>query len=559
MARTRSGVLRIASDHLRNGRIDEALDVIGEPDADCIAGRSIRLAALGLLSERHGDLAKAEDCFAEVHELGAPLPVVLRESGRYFKRTASFDRAYQCYSLAWQSQRELVREFVVGLPARELVRYAPFVIGADSSPYRVQPVREALAYELGAGAAAVAFAQMARYEPGFRLASVRIRDLDAYARTDAVEYEELAPARDVVLPPPPVYGRAIGDGLHARSRTFFFCQLDDIVVSYKSSFLLHGSDALFDAQGDEFERFALDLDVDPVVFGPRGREFTALVGRSGERGPALERGFPLTGVGTGNFGHWLLEYLPRVFACLDRPGFASVPLIIDEQMPRQHRQALDWFAGPNHPVVVLSPGESLRVKRLWTCSSIAYLPLGPRPGQDPADDVVTRPDALVVDPTALAALLAKVAPMSASREQRQGPSHVYMARRDNQHRRIVNRREVETWFSAHGFAIVDCSALDFSQQVALARGADVIVGPDGSSNFLTFFARPGTRVGVLTNAFAEDSEWYTALCRELHQPFMMLTGEVVRRDHDYRTFSDYRIDITQLQAFLDALYAESGG
>ncbi len=71
----------------------------------------------------------------------------------------------------------------------------------------------------------------------------------------------------------------------------------------------------------------------------------------------------------------------------------------------------------------------------------------------------------------------------------------------------------------------------------------------------SFFAQPGTRVGVLTNAYAEDCEWYEQVCRELGQPFLILTGDVVEKNVEYRTFSSYRIDVGSLPAYLDALCA----
>jgi hypothetical protein len=45
-------------------------------------------------------------------------------------------------------------------------------------------------------------------------------------------------------------------------------------------------------------------------------------------------------VNSYNFGHWLLELLPKVWACLGRPGFKSVPFLIDWQIPPQNVEAL---------------------------------------------------------------------------------------------------------------------------------------------------------------------------------------------------------------------------
>src|SRR5205823_3537829 len=144
---------------------------------------------------------------------------------------------------------------------------------------------------------------------------------------------------------------------------------------------------------------------------------------------------------------------------------------------------------------------------------------------------------------AFVALITKIQPTLEAVERPGGPRRIYLARKETQHRRIQNRREVEPWFEANGFTIFDFEELSFREQVALVRGADLIVGPDGSSLLSTFFARPGIRIGILTNAFAEECEWYMLVCRALGQQLAVLAGAVARKDTGYRMFSNYRIDV----------------
>jgi hypothetical protein len=549
--------VRAACNHLRDGHTDAALAVLGEPDPSDTVSQSLALCARGLNFERQGLADDAAACFEQVYGMGIPLPVLLHQGGKYYKRTRRFERAYECYSLLWHARPDLIREFLADLPAEKLTRYSPWIIASQLGFYALQPLKAALARDLGPPHAALAFAQLAGYEPGFRVASVRIRSLRDFARRHASSYEELTLSKQMFLPAPPLFRRDLPPGVPSTTRTMFFCALDDVIVSSESSFILHDNQALLDAEQGERKRIILDLDVDPLVFGPAGDTATALIAQRGLTGPPLERAFPLTGVSTKNFGHWLLEYLPKVFACLDRPGFASVPIIIDSHMPRQHREALELFVGKDHPIVTLEPHDAVAVKRLWMCSALAYLPLGPRPGRDPGDDIVTPADALTVDAEALVALYARARPALSTIQRTTGPERIYLARKDRQHRRMVNRPEVEAWFASQGFAILDFGELTFHEQLALVRNADLIVGPDGSSNFITFFARPGTRVGILSNAFAEDNEWLALVCRALGQPMLILTGEIVRKNTDYRQFSSYRIDVEMLPAYIDELLSMS--
>lgn len=555
------GVVRTACEQLRTRNFEAVIGAVGAADVDDIVGQSLLLAARGAMLDGEGRTSEAAECFERVRAFGVPFPVLLELCGAHFKRAGRLDLAYECSSLLRPVRPGATREFLEGLPALELIRYAPLLLASAPSLYALQPLKAALARELGPDVAAFTFAKLSNYEPSFEIARRRITRLRDFAKARGLGYEELTASRDVFLPAPPQFGSPPAGGTHTKTRTLFFCRLADVVVSNQSSFILRGDEALLDVEDDELERFELNLDVDPVVFGPDGNAATFLVPRATGTGTGtssvLERAFSLNGVSSVNFGHWLLEYLPKVFACLGRPGFASVPILIDAQMPRQHREALELFVGPDHPVVDLQAREAVRVDELWTCSAVTYLPLGPKPGQHRDDDAVTRSVALTVDADAFAVLLARARPALASVGRTNGPRRIYLARTDRQRRKIVNREEVEGWFAVNGFEILNFGELSFREQLELVRGADIVVGPDGSSTFITFFARPGTRIGMLTNAFAEDNEWYALVCQALGQTLLILTGAVREEHPEYRDFSDYRIDVGQLPEFISQLSSMS--
>ena len=407
--------------------------------------------------------------------------------------------------------------------------------------YSLRPVKAALVDRLGAAGAAASFAEMAGYATGWNVATLRVTSLQDYARTNGSAYEEIAPSREIRLPSPPVLGEPREPPIAAITRAFVFCSLEDMVVSSKSNFLLSvdRGEAVLDYQFDELERIPPNLDVDPVVFAPRSGEVTAIIGRPDRE---LDRALPLVGVHTYNFGHWLLEFLPRLFGCVGRPGFESLPILIDEQMPSQHREALELFVGSTHPIVVLRARETVRVRELWTCSTPTYFPVG-----------ATEDAIFSIDGDAFAELLAEVQPRLESVEQSGGPRRIYLLRQDTQHRRLVNRVDVERWFAEHDFEVYDPAALSFSEQLARIRGAAVIAAPEGSAPWLSFFARPGTAIGFLNNPFLDEYWFVTELCRSLGHHLAVLTGDVVVEHPLYPRFSDYTIDVERLPAFLDEL------
>src|SRR6185503_10140905 len=103
----------------------------------------------------------------------------------------------------------------------------------------------------------------------------------------------------------------------------------------------------------------------------------------------------------------------------------------------------------------------------------------------------------------------------------------------SQHRGMQNREEVEAWFAAPDFQVVDFGAFAFEDQLRMVRDADVIVGPNGAALVNSLFAGAGTTIGILDNTFIEDNEWYAEVCAELGQRLSFLVGEVVDVDPVY--------------------------
>ena len=290
---------------------------------------------------------------------GVPLPALLWESGRYFKRIGRFDEAYQCYSVLVNFAPPAIMaitEFLQGLPPPALSRYSPWLVKrlvARPQPqlYQLQPIKEALASQLGPEGAAVAYAEMSGLDPGWDAKRVRVTGLQEFAKEHGLLYEELSPSRIVDLAPLPVIGQAQPAGIQARTRSVFFCVLEDVIVSSKSNLLLAGDRALLDYQAELEGSVPLNLDVDPIALAPSDDSITAVIGRGAVSEPELEEAFPLVGVHSDNYGHWLLEFLPKVLACRDRPGVRVGPHSdrrADDPAASSRRSSCCWARPTDH-------------------------------------------------------------------------------------------------------------------------------------------------------------------------------------------------------------------
>jgi hypothetical protein len=544
---------------LESGRAKECLELLDkhERPAGGVAA-SFESVCRAILAEAAGANAEADRQFECARELGMPLAALLRVRGRYHKKFLQTGRAFECYSMLEALEPGAIFEFWQGLNSAEKPRYAPWTVGRmlNASPprlYPLQPTKAALVATLGPEGAASVYSPMYRPGKSWRLRKLRLDSLMDYARAHAHSYEELIAPRDVVMSTPAIYRGPQLPDIAGRTRSVFLCVLPDIVVSSKSNLLLARDRVLMDYQGDEITRVDINLDADPIVLSAQGGLLDVLDHADVARPHVLEEAFALVGHHTWNFGHWILEFMFKVWLCMDKARFASVPLVIDEQMPAQLREMLELFVGAKHPVVVLKPGESARVGKLWCCSSVAYWPGGDKPGRPLA------PQEQLSDARRLCALLRSLSPRLEVIDPDPSDSRrLYLRRKDDRRRRMVNRPEVEAWFQSQGFELVDLADLTFHEQLRRIRGADCIVGPDGAAFYGLLFARPGTRIGMLAQPALEANEWWNQMYKELGLSLLLYVGTLHKLNADYPSQSDVMIDIAGLSGFLDELLQGAG-
>jgi hypothetical protein len=544
---------------LASGRAEDALAQFESLPVTAVTS-SGALVARGLVHEKQGDLAAAALAFDAAAELGVPVAELVREIARWYGRAAEHRRSYAFYSLLEQlAPGSMVELFAQPLPPAALAALGGWALAREVREERPRhwfypPYKEALCARHGPEVAGLVFCALA----GFEFGAVRrlpLNGLREYAVRHSPAFEELSPRRPIELPAPPVYRRPRQEPMRSMSRSVFFCTVQDAVVSSKGNLILTENAALLDAQPDELAKVAVDLSCEPELFAeqwPLAREGEPLdlLLTAGGLEPAMDRAFHLVGVNSYNFGHWHMEFLPKLWACRDRPGFSDVPILVDEQMPPQNLEALRVLLGDHHPVHVLPRGTSVRVRELWVCSTPVYVPLAAAWGAEPA------PDLMACDGVPFAEHLIALRPrLEALAEPASRPRRLFLTRKDGQHRRLVNRAEVEQWFVAQGFEVYDFAEHSFRQQLELVRSAEAIVGPDGSSFMTTFYARAGTRIGILDNPYLEDNEWYVNVSEALGQRLLYFVGDVVEPDASYRFRAGYRVDVGALPGFLDELMA----
>ncbi|MEM9783288.1 MAG: glycosyltransferase family 61 protein [Pseudomonadota bacterium] len=342
--------------------------------------------------------------------------------------------------------------------------------------------------------------------------------------------------------------KVLGDGTHRTlritGRTIHAGRLSDAQVIGASGAVVAQDRAILDFEGAEIAQTDDAIELDPAIVAHDAAAGRVWTPAPREPLPEIASGFGLLGWSTGLFGHWLGEYLPKFMLAVARDAVPQAHLLIDAEMPAAHRQAIEMLAPDHmtlHPVPRFAP---LRVRDLGLVSTLNYPVLAPQSDMATWDYGVIDADLFAESVAVMRRRLDRLPPGVA------GPRRLYLSRRGQARRALVNTDEIEDLVRAAGFAVVQPEMLEFARQVQLMRGADVILGPDGSAMMLAMFARPGTRMGILNHPNIEGLATLTAPLAAVGIETTVLTGAPEGGDPRFAHNASYRIDPERLRAFL---------
>ncbi len=242
--------------------------------------------------------------------------------------------------------------------------------------------------------------------------------------------------------------------------------------------------------------------------------------------------FFLGSAGSNNYGHWLIDDLPRAraFAAL-RDEAAGRPIRIwinSDSMVIDHvrSESLHQICAGLGDVEVrlLRPGRVYAFSNLYYATPVSYHPV-------------------LKCPEALRFLNERL------RLGQSGNGRIFITRRDRGKRSLVNVAAIQALLEARGFATVDVEAMSFAEQVRAFAGAKVIVGCMGAAMTNCLFAKDATTTIYLgPEGWLEPFYWDLAAVRS-HR-YVACFGPTCSGDLPAH-LSSYVIDPAMLQDVLD--------
>lgn len=390
-------------------------------------------------------------------------------AGRIAEARNNLDLAYESYSLAHKLGHKI--------SSHNLTRLAQLYFNQG---------RELEALDL--------LAKINRPPQQVEILTMPISSVKDYCLLSGDEYEELAPARYI----PHVPLRFLDETPELISQAgsllappFYRAQLSNVIALSKCNIISDKKNIILDnASHPEFLRTQLgDNFSNHEIFLAKSPK-AALIQFPTKEPNIIPYGLMMFGVQTQNYGHWFLEFLPRMLA-FDRDEFDDkFSIVVDATMPQSHLESLELLNSKKRRIITLPPNEKVYFSALGVAPVPAFFPL----------DVVGLAYDTIWPGDIFSQLKKKIliGLENSGFSLSKSPRKLFLSRKNyGGSRQLVNEAELEESLFSLGFTTIYPEAMTFSEQVDAFQSASVVVGSCSSALTNAIFCKPGARVVAL--------------------------------------------------------------
>ncbi len=260
--------------------------------------------------------------------------------------------------------------------------------------------------------------------------------------------------------------------------------------------------------------------------------------------------FYLGSVGSFNYGHWLVDDLPRLegFFVLRRlyPSRTITILLpgYDPQINEVRRRMIALALGRDDRwrAVFYDRKRVYAVPHLYFATPCSQEPYGKSP------EGVAAVRSRFLKLTRIARAEAAIRRMAARHDGRR----LFVDRSSARGRTLVNRAEIVAMMERRGFEVIDPEQYSPRQQIVRFARAEVIVGLAGAAMTNTIFSPPGARILTIAPDAGWNDPFFWDLAAVCGQPYAALFGRWSDRE-EIIARRDFSVAVPDLEAALDAL------
>ena len=229
--------------------------------------------------------------------------------------------------------------------------------------------------------------------------------------------------------------------------------------------------------------------------------------------------------GSFNYGHWLVDDLPRIAMVLENAMRREDPGMIPSN--------IYTFASPTKPEM----GKVIKESLEWLIEKYYFIYDRIKDSilRDGLKDKLTKCNIFILNsaenyrftnislitPTSLHPILHNAKAINAInsisqqlKKNSQSPKKIFIARRKTGNRRIKNQREVRKLVAQQGYKKIYCEDLNFIEQANLFAGATHVIGTMGASMCNLIFSSSKIKPVFLTPVSWKEP-FYASLCNSL--------------------------------------------
>ena len=242
--------------------------------------------------------------------------------------------------------------------------------------------------------------------------------------------------------------------------------------------------------------------------------------------------------GSSNYGHWLVDDLPRLNAAFALMRISPRPIRVlihsyGEQIDQVRLQSIRLVLGEAVHIDLVERDQPYRFDELFYMTPVSQHPIQKSPV---AVDMMVR--------QVLCSALKNL-------ENTDSPTLLFVDRSSVHGRNLVNGADIKDLVQRRGFTVVDPETMPFVDQVRLFAGAQVVIGQMGAAMTNTLFCRPGTTLIYLApSGWMEPFYWDLSAVRG--QYYRVLFGSVTDTTVSPHC-SDFAIDPNVLEEAINAL------
>lgn len=254
----------------------------------------------------------------------------------------------------------------------------------------------------------------------------------------------------------------------------------------------------------------------------------------------LDAGLMMFGLQSKNYGHWLLEFVPRLLWFNDNACPSDFPICIDDHMPETHRQIVELLNTRERPILPL-PAQATQFHELGIAPVSTFFPFDSKPGV-PVYDAIWPADVLHAMRRAVLDRLA-----SRGVDLRPSRRKIVLSRRDFAQRQLLNEKEIIDVLKPQGFEVVYPEKLSFAEQVTLYHTAATIVGSASSALTNCIFCNPKARVIALIHENRSfNFRGYSSMIRSSGADLLFIRGKTAPSSATHAFHANYSVSPDQV-------------